>query len=82
MFLLLHMSETLFLILWKSNRSATLENRVLRRIFEHASNNVINEWMNLCYEMFHNLYGTTNVNMVIELRRILSRVGGGGTRDE
>jgi hypothetical protein len=36
--------------------------------------------MKLCNEMFHNLYGTQNDNMVIELSRILSLVG--GTRDE
>jgi hypothetical protein len=70
------MSEILFLINWKSNRSTTLENRVLRKIFEPASYSVTTERMKLCNEMFRNLYDTPNVNMVIELRRILSRAGG------
>ena len=66
----LYLCETWSLTLREENRLSVFENRMLRRIFGHKRDEVIEEWGKLYNEELNDLYYSTNIIRVIKSRRM------------
>jgi hypothetical protein len=62
--------ENWSLILRKEHRLRVLENKALKRIFGPTRNEGIGGWRRLHIEELHNLYSSTNIIRMMELRRM------------